>query len=343
MWKKRLFIGLALLAVIVLVPYSIPIVFALVTAFVLEGAIRRLQQRLNLKRLYAVLIVFLSYLASLIAVAAFMINTIFKQLVTLSQNAPGFVQELYGTTILPIIDKWRHYSETLPNGVIFSIERTLENSVNSLDMLAKNIAQGLISFVAVIPAFMLEFLVYFIALFLISLELPLLKEKASAYLTKETKEKLYLIANQLGNAGIGFLVAQIVLSLLTFIMAYTGLWLLNISYTALLALLIVIVDILPILGTGSVLVPWAVIAIMQDNQSLGIGLLILFAVITVVRRIVEPKIYSTSMGISPLAAIISMYIGFKLLGFAGLFLGPTLIIIYDALKKSGIIQMKFKI
>ncbi|GAA3331144.1 hypothetical protein GCM10020331_086530 [Ectobacillus funiculus] len=93
------------------------------------------------------------------------------------------------------------------------------------------------------------------------------------------------------------------------------------------------------------LVPWAVIAIIQDNQPLGIGLLILFAVITIVRRIIEPKkIYSTSMGISPLAAIISMYIGFKLLGFVGLFLGPTLIIIYDALKKkSGIIQMKFKI
>ncbi|MFC6601037.1 hypothetical protein ACFQDF_03430 [Ectobacillus funiculus] len=70
MWKKRLFVGLVLLAVIVLVPYSVPIVFALVTAFVLEGGIRRLQQRLNLKRLYAVLIVFLSYLASLVAVAA---------------------------------------------------------------------------------------------------------------------------------------------------------------------------------------------------------------------------------------------------------------------------------
>ena len=99
----------------------------------------------------------------------------------------------------------------------------------------------------------------------------------------------------------------------------------------------------PILGTGSVLVPWAIVAILQSNHFLGIGLLVLFIVITVVRRIVEPKVYSSSLGISPLAALISLYIGFKLLGLMGIFLGPAMVIVYDTLKKANIIKLNFKI
>lgn len=81
----------------------------------------------------------------------------------------------------------------------------------------------------------------------------------------------------------------------------------------------------------------------QGHDSLAIGLFILFGVITVVRRVVEPKVFSTNMGISPLAALVSLYIGFKLLGFVGLFLGPALVILYDALRKVGIIQINFKL
>jgi predicted PurR-regulated permease PerM len=116
-----------------------------------------------------------------------------------------------------------------------------------------------------------------------------------------------------------------------------------VKYTMLLALLIVIVDILPILGTGSVLVPWATIVWAQGNPHMGIGLIILFFVITIVRRIIEPKIYSANMGLTPLASLVSLYLGFKVLGFIGLFLGPAVLIIYNTLKKAGVIKPNFKI
>ena len=126
-------------------------------------------------------------------------------------------------------------------------------------------------------------------------------------------------------------------------MAFLGLSILGVPYTTLLSLLIVVVDILPILGTGSVLVPWAVIAILQDSSTLGVGLIILFVVITVVRRIVEPKVYSANLGLTPLAALVSLYIGLKVLGVAGLFIGPALVIVYETLKKAGIIRWKVTI
>ena len=160
---------------------------------------------------------------------------------------------------------------------------------------------------------------------------------------EQTRQKVFLVGSQLNKAGLGFLKAQAILSLVTFIMAVIGLSILDVRFAVLLSLLIVIVDILPILGTGSVLVPWAVIALIQDNNFLGFGLIILFLVITVVRRVIEPKVYSSSLGISPLASLISMYVGFKLLGIAGIFIGPIIVIIFETLKKANIIPMKFKV
>jgi predicted PurR-regulated permease PerM len=116
--------------------------------------------------------------------------------------------------------------------------------------------------------------------------------------------------------------------------------LLRVDYSLILAIIIVVVDILPILGTGSVLVPWAIYAFSQGQTNLGIGLVVLFLVITVVRRAVEPKIMSTNMGISPLAALISMFIGLKILG---LFLGPVVVILFETLRRANIIKLNIKI
>lgn len=73
---------------------------------------------------------------------------------------------------------------------------------------------------------------------------------------------------------------------------------------------------------------------------MGIGLIILFVVITVIRRIIEPKILGLSLGISALAALISLYLGFQLMGFFGLLLGPGIVIIYEALRKGGFLKFK---
>ncbi|AQX56002.1 sporulation integral membrane protein YtvI [Priestia flexa] len=343
MWKKRIAIIVSIIAACFLIPYSLPIVFALLTAIVLEGLIQKLQHSLKFSRIYAVLVAFLLYVVSITLIGFFIIRTIVTQVVALSKVTPSFVKELYETTIYPNIIKWKYYSNALPTEVISSIENAIESTINSLDTLLKGTVELIISFAATVPGFLLEFLIYLVALVFISLELPNIKEKVKSFLTDETKYKTKIVITQLMQAGVGFIKAQIVLSLLTFVMAYVGLWLLNVPYTALLSLLIVIVDILPILGTGSVLVPWGIFALTQGQDSLAIGLFILFGVITVVRRVVEPKVFSTNMGISPLAALISLYIGFKLLGFVGLFLGPALVILYDALRKVGVIQINFKI
>jgi sporulation integral membrane protein YtvI len=343
MWKKWIFILLGIVLAAIVLPYSLPLIFALLTAILLEGLVKWLINNLRLSRLQSVIAVFTGYVLMLSVIGYNMIAIITTQTIALSEKTPTFVKDFYRSSIIPLIKKWEFYSKSLPKEVISSIEKTVENSVNTLDSFLQSFVQYTINFLTIIPGFLIEVLIYLVALFMISYELPKLKTKLEHYLTDQTKMKVYVVTTELSKAGIGFIKAQIILSVITFIMAFVGLSILQVSYTALLSLLIVVVDILPILGTGSVLVPWAIVAILQGNHFLGIGLIILFLVITIVRRIVEPKVYSSSLGISPLAALISLYIGFKLLGLVGIFLGPAMVIVYDTLKKANIIKMNFKI
>ncbi|MFJ7745542.1 sporulation integral membrane protein YtvI [Peribacillus sp. NPDC097295] len=338
-WRLAILIG-----IIFLIPYSWALIFALLTAIMLDGLVNFISKMLKVPRLWGVMITFIIYVGGVIGLIYFLLSVLIKRIIIHSEILPSLVRELYLTAILPVIRQWEQYSQTLPANLIQSIELTMEKGVMALEGFTKDFVQDMVQFVTLVPAFFIDFLIYLIALFLISLELPILKKKLISFLKESTYQKITMVYQDLSMAAVGFIRAQIILSLFTFLMAYSGLWILHVKYTFILALLIVIVDILPILGTGSVLVPWAIIVWTQGNPHLGIGLIILFLVITVVRRIIEPKIYSANMGLTPLASLVSLYLGFKVLGVIGLFLGPALLIVYNTLKKAGVIKLHhFKI
>ena len=122
-----------------------------------------------------------------------------------------------------------------------------------------------------------------------------------------------------------------------------GLLILGIRYPLAIALLVTIVDILPVLGTGTVLVPWAGYLIVSGDFFTGIGLILLYLIITVIRRIVEPKVLGDAIGISALAALISLYVGYELMGVIGVFLGPIVVMIFLAARRAGLLQFRIKV
>ncbi|WP_442599020.1 sporulation integral membrane protein YtvI [Neobacillus sp. D3-1R] len=343
MWKKWLVVILILLVFYLILPYVLPIVFAGITAILLEGIIKRLINKIHFKRFQAVLLTYLAYLVFLFLTFYYAVSILTQKATDISKQIASIVVNLYDSGIYPFLKKWENYLSNLPPDVISTVEKSFEKNIAGLTQFLQNTAENLISLLTTIPSFLVEFLIYLIALFLISLEYPNIIAKVNSYLKESTREKIDLVLKPLARASIGFLKAQIILSFITFILAFSGLWILNAPYKTGLAILIVIVDILPILGTGSVLVPWAVVAFLQNNDFLGSGLLILFVVITIIRRIIEPKIFAQNLGISPLASLISLFIGFKLIGFIGMFLGPGIVIVWNTLVKTNIIKMNFKI
>ena len=126
------------------------------------------------------------------------------------------------------------------------------------------------------------------------------------------------------------------LFLITFGELLTAFLVMGVEYSFVLALVISLIDVLPILGTGTVLIPWGVLALISGDYGRGIGILVTYAVITVVRQISEPKIVGKFIGISPLATLASMYIGLRLLGITGLFLFPIGAILFKKIYENKI-------
>ncbi|WP_246941652.1 sporulation integral membrane protein YtvI [Bacillus pinisoli] len=340
--KKYLVILLLLALVIYLLPKSIPILLALLTAIFFEPLVIYLQKQWGMKRLVAVIIVFLFFLSGTGFLSYLVLAKLIEQFLFFSKNLPFLLAKL-NILMAMYMNQWEVFSATVPKDVIYSIEGSFRSLEDSILNATSSLTQSILVFITTIPQLLIEVLVYLIAFFLFSLELRKMKVQVISFFSHETRDKFLLMYHQLNRAGIGFLKAQLLFSVLTFVLAYGGLLLLKVEYPILLSIVIVFVDILPVLGTGSVLVPYAVYCLITNQQDTGIGLLILFVVITVVRRVIEPKVYSSNMGISPIASLISMYLGFQVLGFLGLILGPVVVIIFDTLKKAGIIKFHFKL
>ena len=145
----------------------------------------------------------------------------------------------------------------------------------------------------------------------------------------------------------GYLKAEASLVLVSFIISLVGLYILefmnfNISYPLLIALFIGFIDALPILGSGSVMIPWAIISALNGDISLGIAIIVLLIIMSVVRQILEPKLVSKNIGVHPIFTLIAMYTGFKVIGVIGLLIGPIILIIFKNIFASLIDQGVFK-
>jgi sporulation integral membrane protein YtvI len=341
MTVKNLVLLLILLAgIIVFVFYSIPLLLALITAIMLEPIVKLFIRLLKGRRLLSVTITFLLFLTGTGLLTYWLVTTLVIQVIEFITVLPSYSVHLFEIAENTFYEMENFYS-SLPPEVVHTLEDSLVGLREYAVQSAKGLTTGILGILTSIPGLLIYFIIYLVSLFLFSLDLPRLYAEFLNLFTTSAREKVELVFNQLSKATVGFFRAQIILSFITYILAFVGLMILKVEYAVIIAILIVVVDILPILGTGSVLVPWAAYSFfVNHNDHLAIGLLILFGLITIIRRIIEPKILGSSLGISALAALVSLYIGFKLLGFMGLIIGPAIVIIYEALRSAGFLKIK---
>lgn len=136
------------------------------------------------------------------------------------------------------------------------------------------------------------------------------------------RDRVPPLGRRLRRLGHQYLRACFLLGLLTFLQTFIGLALLRVPYAFVLALLVALVDFLPLLGTGIILIPWAAVSLLLGKIKLGIGLLILYAVSSVIRQILEPKLIGEGLGLHPLLSLVAMYAGLRLFGVWGMILAP---------------------
>ena len=150
-----------------------------------------------------------------------------------------------------------------------------------------------------------------------------------------------LLKSSLGKMG----KAYALIMLVTFIEMSLGLAVLRLigvfqsNYIIMIAAVTAIIDIVPVLGTGTILLPWAVYSLITGSFGMGIGLLVIYAAITVIRQVIEPKLVAGQLGLSPIVTIAALYFGLKVFGVPGMLITPVLIIMLKLLNDEGIIHL----
>jgi sporulation integral membrane protein YtvI len=225
----------------------------------------------------------------------------------------GFLQKIF------------HENEEISSQIYDAALDALKNAVASLTSKFSSVAMGIVS---KIP----EFLLFLAALLISAFYFAVDREKIGTSLTKilpeKWQKKLPFLKQRIKSSLTGYLKAYLLIMLLTFTEMLIGLTVLKINYAFIMAIIIAAVDILPVLGSGTVLIPWAIISFATSDARLGTGLLILYGVTLIIRQIAEPRIVGSSIGLHPLATLASVYIGIKFLGFAGIFLGPIAALLF---------------
>ena len=215
-----------------------------------------------------------------------------------------------------------------------SITSGLSNGISGVYSVVKNIPSILISVVIGVIAWILFTKDYKKVVKFIKLQLP---DKHKNLLSETKKIFSSTILKMCRAYGL--------IMFITFCENFLGLTILNLigvmknSYVFVIAICIAVFDILPVAGSGGILIPWSLIALVTGNVGQCVGLLILYAVITVIRQYIEPKIVGDSLGVNPLVTLAGLYFGLKLFGFMGMFIVPICVMTLKAFNDAGRIHL----
>ena len=214
-----------------------------------------------------------------------------------------------------------------------------KNAGKLMSGISDGVIDGVSGMAAGIPGFFMKLLIAVIATVFMELEFPeikaFLKRQIPAEYQRAFRDGKNYVTGTMGKC----ILSYCLIFGITFAELTAGLFLLGIKNAFAIAFIIAVLDILPVLGTGTVLIPWAVLAFASGRISAGVGVFGLYLVITVVRNLIEPKLVGKQMGLSPVIMLPCMLIGLKFFGIIGLFVVPLLVSFLKQLNDRGIIKM----
>lgn len=265
------------------------------------------------------------------------------QLLSLIQEQGKKLPHLYSQMLEPGLTRFFLLAEQSFPGrslIISSFSQSLTGFIeHGITALSGHLLNWAASLMAAFPSFLLNCLAAVIASFFLTGNYRPVIDFFLRQLPEETCTLLKAVWFSVREVTGRLLKAYALLMLLTFAQLWIGFRVLGIPMRGTLAALVTGVDILPVLGTGTVLLPWAFMSWVTGNPSLGFGLFSLYLLITIVRQTLEPKLIGLQMGLSPVAALLCMFAGGKLMGLAGIFLFPIAATVAKELNDRGIIHI----
>ena len=322
--------------------YFMPFIIGLIIALLVEPLVKLLVKRLKFKRQIASVVSIFSLVIVISLLLFLLISIVTKELGELTKLLPSISDQI-PKTIDHFKGKISGALSSLPPNISVQADKMLtnliEDIVNIPTMLGNNMLSGLGKVATSVPTIVLAFIISLVSSMFFSMDYP----KIRAFFLKQIPQRhnhIAIDAKFYTVNTIGKLVqSYATLMFITFVELSIGLSIFRIPYAITIALAVAFVDIFPVLGTGTVLIPWSIIAFIMGNTYLGFSLLILYAFILIVRNALEPKIVGHNIGLHPLVTLIAIVIGLELFGLVGILTFPITIIILKNLQDSGKIRI----
>lgn len=309
--------------------WVLPFVLGLLFAMLLNRPVTFLRERLKLPRGIGTFLVMVLSLGVLGTALFFLGRTLYRE-------AVGLVNwlVLWSKDLPTLYDRFMFWADSLnmPFEAEGAIRMGVQQLAGSAPSLLRTFATFLGNLIIALPTFFTNAVV-FVVVFLLStfffckdkdVILPTLRK----LFPPKAHEWVSNLRNTAAFTALSYIKAYAILMSITACELLIGFSIIGVEYALLLALLVSLIDILPILGVGTVLLPWGVYSLIIADYRTGIGMLLLYAVIWVIRQFLEPKIVSDQIGMHPLLTLISMYIGLKAIGFWGMLLFPMILLIF---------------
>ncbi|MPM81223.1 Sodium-lithium/proton antiporter [bioreactor metagenome] len=342
-----LYFAIILGVVILLTRYALgvlmPFIVALLVSLLLKPAVAFFNEKLKLPRSIAgIVLVVLFY-----ALVGFLLSVIGIQLFAAAKSFFLLLPSLYANTIAPwfqnLFVSLQTFVEKLDPDTAATYNAIVSNVSTSLGGTVVNISRSVVSWVTNLtlktPGLLLKLLITVIATIFLTADFPRIKAFVMRQLPVRICDLLHNARVQLGRTLWSYTRSYAMILAITFVEIGLGLSIIGVNNAFGIAILIALFDILPVVGSGIVLLPWTIFTLFSGNLPTGIGLAVLYVVVIVVRQIMEPKIVGDRVGLHPLVTLLSMVLGTYLFGGIGLLGLPITVALLHALNKQGAIHL----
>lgn len=364
--KKNFIINIAYIAVVIALFYLffkyvfgaiLPIIAAVIVAYILQRPVNFICRKTPLKKgpvsAITVLLTFVALVSVVVLLLVWLFSELkgfFQYLVIKVEDLPSFVSEIesYIVSLIsilpdkiaaPAINFITEKLDSLVSGTASITMPDFDFSVLSTPLL------GVWNTAKQIPTTLVSVVISIVTCCFITADFGTFKKLVLGLFREETREKIIrskrLLIPALGKYakayGLIISVTFTELCIGLFILKILGIY--NSGYILIIAALTAVVDIVPVLGTGTIVIPWAVYNLFTGNYPLAIGLFVIYACITVIRQIIEPKLVANQLGLPAFLTITAMFLGSQIFGVIGIFILPLTIVMLKILNDEGIIHI----
>ena len=305
-----------------------------------------LQKRLKIPRGLSAVLVIVLIVGILGGVLTFAVWKIIDEVRMLYTQFPTIYENLQ-TSVHNFAVKWSTVYENLPMNIQEAItaagESISDKAANFINTKSTPMVDSAGSVAKALPSVFIGVVVFILSSYFMVTENKTVTSTVYKLFSDRFVERLRIVKAEIKKYLGGYLRAQGILMIIAFFIMFIGLSILDIDYALLIALGIAFLDALPFFGSGLILWPWTLISFLNGDIKHGVGLIIIYAAVALMRHFTEPKLVSSRIGMNPILTLMSMYVGYRTLSIGGMILGPIILMLIISFYKAGVFDAPIRI